>query len=132
MEFFKRIKSVIYTKLHGAARRLLTTNPNVNCYFRVIANQNELNNLKDSTNYPITAGVNYAQDNWHDTGLVGRSQCTYQTPQISLKELLDNAYLTDEIQLGRQNDFQNLIYKPDYGTENDVDNFRNRYEETMT
>ncbi|CAG8485332.1 23556_t:CDS:2 [Cetraspora pellucida] len=131
MEFFKRIKLVIYTKLHRAARRLLTTNPNVNCYFRVIANQNELNNLKDSTNYPITVGVNYAQNNWHNIGLVGRSQCTYQTPQISLRELLDNAYLTDEIQLERQKDFQNLIYKPDYGTENDIDNFRNRYEETI-
>ncbi|CAG8546081.1 522_t:CDS:1 [Cetraspora pellucida] len=131
IEFFKRIKSVIYTKLYEAVRRLLTTNPNINCYFRVIANQNELNNLKDLTNYPITVGVNYTVDNWHDTGNVGRSQCTYQTSQILLRELLDNAYLTDEIQLGRQKDFQNLIYKPDYGTENDVDNFRNRYEETM-
>ena len=132
MELFMRIKAIIYTKLEGAARRLIETNPNINCYYRVIGDQNELTQLKDSHNYPLTAGFNYTVDNWHASGTVGRGQCTYQTPQISLRELLDNAYLTDEIQLGRQTDFQNLIYKPNYEKENDVIDFRNLYEEAKS
>ncbi|CAG8798674.1 20743_t:CDS:2, partial [Cetraspora pellucida] len=69
IKFFKRIRAIIYTKLHGATRRLLTTNSNVNCYFRIIANQNELNTLKDPYSYSITPRFDYAQDDWYDSEL---------------------------------------------------------------
>jgi hypothetical protein len=125
IEYFRKVKAKILTKLTSRAKRIYELNPNINCYYKIRANDNT--GLLDATNYPITVATDYTQNNWHITAR-GRGGLAHDSPQVSFREVFDRAFLTKDIRLGYQTKFQNMRFIPDYSDVNSFRDFEQKYE----
>ncbi|CAG8835501.1 14408_t:CDS:2 [Gigaspora margarita] len=116
-EFIMRGLAILRTKLKGTALEIFDSKiGTINCYWRsdINGNQNIIDTLKDTTEYPTN--LNHPYNGAFDvTATTEGTRCnpyiTNATVQRGFREIFDNAFLVDAVQQTAQKDFGTLISK---------------------
>ncbi|CAG8849205.1 22265_t:CDS:1, partial [Gigaspora margarita] len=138
-EFIMRVLAIVRTKLKGTALEIFNSEiGTINCYWRsdINGNQNVIDTLKDTTEYPTN--LNHPYNGAFDaTATTEGTRCnlhiTNAIVQKGFREVFDNAFLVDAIQQTAQKHFWSFDFTKglDYNNDNGMRNLINKYKKLM-